>query len=38
MDPAYAKKTGASGSAPTIRWPEDTTSQFQQANEDDLYD
>jgi hypothetical protein len=41
MDPAYAVKTGNGGrSVPVINWPEDNTSQFQNAaiNDDDLYD
>lgn len=38
MDPAYAKKSGQSQAGPTIRWPDDNTSQFQNATEDDLYD
>lgn len=40
MDPAYAKRVGGGSSMPTINWPEDTSSQFQNAqiNDDDLYD
>jgi len=38
MDPAYAKKSGQSQAGPQIRWPDDNTSQFQNATEDDLYD
>jgi len=40
MDPAYAKKSGQGNSAPVINWPEDNTSQFNNAaiNDDDLYD
>ena len=41
MDPAYAKKVDATNvAAPLINWPEDTSSQFQNAgaDDDDLYD
>jgi hypothetical protein len=40
MDPAYAKRQGGGNSVPTINWPEDNTSQFQNnaINDDDLYD
>ena len=39
MDPAYAKKMGQNQQAgPQIRWPEDNSSQFQNAvDDDDLY-
>jgi len=40
MDPAYAKKSEGSSSVPRINWPEDTSSQFNNAggDDDDLYD
>jgi len=39
MDPAYAKKVGGAQAGPMIKWPEDNSSQFQNAdNDDDLYD
>lgn len=40
MDPAYAKKVGGNqAQGPIIKWPEDNSSQFQNAdNDDDLYD
>jgi len=39
MDPAYAKSVDGANSVPKINWPEDTTSQFNNAaDDDDLYD
>jgi len=40
MDPAYAKKVDGSNNKPTINWPEDLSSQFNNAAvaDDDLYD
>jgi len=41
FDPVYAKKTQSGASeVPPIAWPEDTSSQFQGAgdDDDDLYD
>lgn len=39
MDPAYAKLSEGANSVPKINWPEDTTSQFNNAaDDDDLYD
>ncbi len=40
MDPAYAKKTQGTSAVPRINWPEDTSSQFNNAaaDDDDLYD
>ena len=40
FDPVYAKKTSGDTSRPKIPWPEDTSSQFQAAgnDDDDLYD
>jgi len=40
MDPAYAKSVAGTNSRPKINWPEDTSSQFNNAGagDDDLYD
>lgn len=39
MDPSYAKKMGGAKTGPLIKWPNDDSSQFQnaQADDDDLY-
>ena len=40
FDPVYAKKSAGDSSVPKINWPEDTSSQFNAAadDDDDLYD
>ena len=40
FDPVYAKKSAGESTVPKINWPEDTSSQFNAAadDDDDLYD